>query len=295
MRTVEREKGIWVFVMICVFWGDVSCGNANSNAVAQVHSKDSKSFPRNSAKTVLTAFVEADLGDFNNRQNDDRYPLWWGLTERGGAPEDDGVKLFIQSYKITENTTKKKIRDMILNLEMDVRAFWLSGDPKISGASRRDVNVVVAGSMYSLGESNFFEAVLGKGGNAVILHRNKADYYYVPKDKRKWVFPVRMIKVKGKWVIATGSVPPEAFYGNKLLDLYSCEINKRRKINEICAGRRPFDTKIMESYRYLQSPTGSNESRFRSQFCGETDIRIREESVDKFVEKMGVLERVFVE
>ena len=103
--------------------------HANDTKKREGHSKGYREFPSNSPEAVLTAFIEADLGDIFNRDNDDRYHLWWELTELGGAPDNDGyMRLYVNSYKILKTAGSNSDRERVINLELDVRVIRISSD-----------------------------------------------------------------------------------------------------------------------------------------------------------------------
>ncbi len=266
--------------------GNVSICDAKSNKNKQQHSKDYKKFPDGSPEVVLTAFVEADLGDLYNRDNDDRYPLWWNLTERGGIPEDGYLKLYIYSYSITNKSIDKQSGDAIINLVMDVRAIWASGNPTDSNViSWRGVPVNIGNTKYSSQTKQFVEAVFGKTEIANRILNKEIGYYPVPKDKRKWVFPVRMVNKKGKWLIAMESVPLETSYLSSKIDWYKEERNKEIAINDVCNGMRKIDSHSMKPYTDdVKKKNGSNPQKFKDKFCKEDDIKARENNVKEYTD-----------
>jgi len=115
---------IWMIVILILF------SFSTTQAASNKFSKDYKAYPPGTPEDVVTKFIEyADLGKDANRQADERFPLFWPLTEKSEVPENS-QRLIIKSYKISG---KKELPsgDVIVGLKLDVRALALSScDPQ---------------------------------------------------------------------------------------------------------------------------------------------------------------------
>ena len=275
-----------VFITISLFYlllaGHVTyCYASDQNNSKYQHSKDYKNFPVNSPEAVLTAFVGADLGDIFNRNNDDRYPLWWGLTELGGVPDNDGyLKLYIKSYKITTSDKASQANHKTLNLELDVRVIWSSGNPKdISIINWRSIPVTVGDTSYLSNTQQFVKAVLGNNANRVL--KKEVDFYPVTKNNRSWVIQVQMIKKNGKWLIATKTLPFQSAYVNSEVLYYKEEVGREIETNKVCEGKRGVDQYIMErQLDYVKKEIGKSFKKFRAKFCTENDLKVRSRFIE---------------
>jgi hypothetical protein len=139
LTPVGVAKSIWfsevkhcalVFCLVAMLLAGYVVESHAKEKNTQQYSKDYKAFPSESPEAVVTSFVEyADLGKNANRQADERYPLFWSLTELSEVP-DNSQRLIIKSYKIDGKNTLPS-GDVIVRLTMDVRAIALSScDPK---------------------------------------------------------------------------------------------------------------------------------------------------------------------
>lgn len=219
---------------------------------SQQFSKDYKSFPAGSPEAVVASFIEyADLAKDANREDGDRFPLFWSLTELSSVPENS-QRLIIKSYKIDGKNILPS-GDVIVNLKMDVRAIALSScDPKDSGYNyqrnncnwRERILVVpdpATGGKYRVDAANtetFIRHVFGNSETSTRILSKTKGIYAIPKAAREWSFEIRLVKKKGKWLISQDSVPIEVRY-------IGAEINKYRKLailgneaEEICEGKR---------------------------------------------------------
>jgi hypothetical protein len=183
-----NQGAMRIVVIACLLIGVTSFdGNdcfAQNNK--QKHSADYKAFPTGSPEAVVTAFIETDLGDVFNRENDERYHLWWDLTEKGGAPEDC-QRLIIDSYKIARKRIEARTGDVIVDLEMNVCAIQLMG--VISREKYETTNYCRWRSIVRTNENRFslvspkefLEHIFGKNNISANILQKKDDYYIVPK------------------------------------------------------------------------------------------------------------------
>ncbi len=261
-----------ITLMVLVLFSGV-CDGKSGKEVLQ--SKDYKHFDAGSPSAVLTALVEADLGDYFNRENEDRYALWWKLTEIGGVPDNDYyIKLLIKSYKIILKN-KDANNNYYLELELDVRAISASGDTKDKApVSWRNIPVVVGNNVYGSGTKEFVEAVFGRDETSRKILAKEHGHFIVPVDKRTWVFPVRMIKPKDDWLIAMDSVPFQVNYVSSAVKLYKSEINREKAIINVCSGLRKVDNYVLERETYdVKRAIKHDLTKFKAKFCTEKYLK----------------------
>ena len=260
--------------------------HANDTIKRERHSKDYREFPSNSPEAVLTAFIEADLGDIFNRGNDDRYPLWWELTELGGVPDNDGyLKLYINSYKILKNTGSNIDQERVLNLELDVRVIRISSDKKNSDKiCWRSVPIHINSNKYHSTDSSFVKSVC-KGTQTIKIPPSEPSYITIDNSKRIWILPVLMIKKKGKWLIAMESLPLQVAYVHSEVDWYQEQINREIATDNVCLGKRKIDNYVMEQQLdYIKKEIGHNTSKFRSIFCSANSKRSMSNAINNWNE-----------
>lgn len=264
---------------------------------SQHYSKDYKAFPNGSPEAIVTAFVEADLGDIFNRENDDRYYLWWDLTEREGAPEDC-QRLIINSYKIARKRTEQRTGDIIVDLEMDVRAVQLVDDIlknetnetrnycKWRGIIRAD------GNRFSLlNTRGFVEQIFGNNDNTVSILQKKGGYYVVPKGKRKWTFEIRLVNKKSKWLISNDSIPIVSSYIGNIINDYKKYISGLNRMNEVCDGKRVLDKSILAEYEFGDDKKiALNFQKYKAKYCAEDRTSNRNDAIKEFASIIRLLE-----
>jgi len=253
-------KMIFYKLIFCIISTILVFNAANchaKNKKAEQFSKDYKAYPAGSPEDVVTKFIEyADLAKGAHRDDGDRYPLFWSLTETSFVPED-AQKLIIKSYSINGKSTLPS-GDVIVNLKLDVRAISeRSCDSKPSGYNKqlnnckwRDRTVLIHNSasnredrVSAASTDMFMQYVFGNSDlvQKIIYGKNSVPtpkIYAVPKATRIWEFEIRLVKKKGKWLISQDSVPIQLEDIDGELIEYKELVNKGIEITEICEGKR---------------------------------------------------------
>jgi len=249
---------------ICLIFALTFSTVGGVQAASNTFSKDYKAYPPGSPEDVVTKFIEyADLAKGANRQADERFPLFWSLTELSKVP-DDSQRLIIKSYKIGD----KKVLpsgDVIIGLKLDVRAIALSScDPKAIGSYNyqrnnchwRERTVIIHDSTAAYKgwrvntalTEHFYKYVFGNDSKIAkdLLTVSTKPYdvqriYTIPKTTRNWTFEIRLVKKKSKWLISQDSVPIEVKYIDEEIKSYKEMIRHGNEALEICEGRRVPD------------------------------------------------------
>jgi hypothetical protein len=229
---------------------------AKDKKCAIQYSKDFKKYPDGSPEAVLTAFVEADL-----ENTDDRFLR---LTEFGTIPDDSYPKLFINSYKISAKTCDKKTGDVLLDLEMDVRVIWPKENIRKIIIQQKAKTIYVDSIKYSSDSTQFLEAVF----NDTDMSNNEKYYYSMPTNRRKWVFPVRMVNKQGKWLLATDTIPYKSCYLIAEIDWHAKYMLESIAMNDVCRGKRKFDPKIIQrKLNTVREKIGNDIRKFKAEYC----------------------------
>lgn len=263
-----------------LFIGSVSVCHAKEKQVKQQYSKDYKKFPAGSPEAVLTAFVEADLGDLDNRGDDRRYPLWWDLTETPGQTSDDKpyINLIIKSYKIVGSTIDNGKGIATVNLEMDVLVFCSEGR---SFSEWEGMPVNLGTAKYAINSEVFLKEVLGSNLEKIM---NKESFSYpVQKDKRKWTFPIQMVKKDGKWVIANGYIPHRSMYVSTDIKNIEKRLFDNKSSMEVCNGKLSLQTymKKIRPIDHITTEIGTDMNKFNAHYC-RPEIK---EMIEGFIKK----------
>ena len=259
-----------LFPIICLismlFVGNVNDCHAKEKKGKQHHSKDYKKFPAGSPEAVLTAFVEADLESLDNRSDDNRYPLWWDLTETPGQTSDDKryIELIIKSYKIVGTTIENNKGIATVNLEMYVLAFYSAGR---SLNKWEGVPVNLGTAKYATNSKVFLKEVLGSNIEKIMNKDNSS--YPVQKEKRKWIFPVKMIKKNGKWVIANGYIPINSMYVRTDIKNIEKRLFDNKSSMEVCNGKLSLQTymKKIRPIDHITTEIGTDMNKFKAHYC----------------------------
>lgn len=287
MNEITRNTMRILLLIICLFSilfsEKVHVCHAKEKKSEQQYSKDYKKYPDGSPEAVLTAFIESDLGDMDNRDIDERYPLWWRLTEKPGLAGNDKryLQLTITSYRICETSIDTVNGAVTVNLEMDVRYLSTLGfDFKKWGG----VPVMVNGIEYLTNSEQFIKDVFGEKAPSII--NNEANNFYsVQKDKRKWLFPVRMKSINNKWVISNSTIPIQATNISMVIHVIKTQIFKHQSVKEVCSGNLSFQKYVREK-RYVgmvsMEETGTDLKAFRNHFCTPNEIESIEQSIINF-------------
>jgi hypothetical protein len=258
-------------LMIYLFATLLACSVADSHAndtKAQQYSKDYKTFPAGSPEAVVTSFVEyADLGKGANREADERFPLFWSLTELGEVP-DNSQRLIINSYKVDGKNTLPT-GDVIVWLKIDVRAIHLSScdsgrssayNYQMNNCEWRDRTVIIhnstSGREYPVSTADtqaFIQYVFGNSETGKAILSKKKGMYAIPKATREWKFKIRLVKKKGKWLISQDSVPIEVSYIDDEIKSYRSMVRHGNEAIEICEGKRIPDK---NSFYYAKETRG---------------------------------------
>jgi hypothetical protein len=216
--------------------------------------------PDVSPEFVVVNFIElADLGKDASREDGERYSLFWALTEYETVP-DSSQSLIIKSYKI-DGMNYFSSKEVIVRLKLDVRAIRLVGcapngndlahsylKKQLNDCNWRNriVNIYDSNirtfTRFNLSDSNrFINYVFGRDEVAKEIVAKKPSIYLVPKNKRIWVFEVRVIKKKGRWLISNDSIPLEMSYIDNEIEIYSEMIETWKKRKDICDGKLSND------------------------------------------------------
>ena len=265
---------------------------ANGSEMVQRHSKDYKQYPAGSPEAVLTAFVEADLDNVFNRQDDDRYPVWWDLTELGGA-QDSYQELIINSYEI-DRVPGGQPADLILNLKVDVKMIWVGGNANDTSSDWLDRTVYFKKIKMSLSPvKSFMTKVFGEDSKTANKIIDKVSGYYdVPKKNSEWVFPIRMVKKNTKWVISMESIPLQLSIARAHSDWYKKLYLDELAFDEVCNGTRKIDNYIMGKYAYGDvEKIGRNVNMFTTKYCTYDAIFLRQKIIRAYKTTINTLDR----
>lgn len=277
LRTGKRA----VIVAMSLVWL-VAVAQAESHAGSTpkvVHSKDYKKFPKGSPEAVLTDFIEADLGDFYNRDADERFPLWWNLTEKGGIPEDDNLKLFINSYNVKKIETISSV-EAVIALELDVRAISPFSTPE--SKTSRPITVALDGTVYKADGDLFIERVFGKDEVSNKIIKKIPGQYIVPSGNRKWMLLVRVIKKANQWVIANDSVPPQVSYLSTVISILHSARKETVAFKEACKSKKNFSPKIFGNNELIKREINNDYQKFVTSYCDSEHMRIRDVVISRY-------------
>ena len=180
-----------------------------------------------------------------------------GFDGREGAPEDC-QRLIINSYKIARKRTEQRTGDIIVDLEMDVRAVQLVDDIlknetnetrnycKWRGILRADGNrfslLNTPGDLWN----RYLEIMITPS----VYFQKKGGYYVVPKGRGKWTFQDRLVNKKSKWLISNDSIPIVSSYIGNIINDYKKYISGLNRMNEVCDGKRVLDKSILAEYEF---------------------------------------------
>lgn len=266
-------KLIFCIISTLLVFNAANCHAKNKNA--EQFSKDYKAYPAGSPEDVVTKFIEyADLAKGAHREADERYPLFWSLTETSFVPED-AQKLIIKSYSINGKSTLPS-GDVIVNLKLDVRAISeRSCDSKSSGYNKqlnnckwRDRTVVIHNSatnrkdrVSAASTDEFIQNVFGNSeiSKEILSGKNDMSFmeriFTIPKATRIWEFEVRLVNKKGKWLISQDSVPIQLVYIDEEIKNYNRVVMGGYKTKDICEGKLPPEKKGFYTKENLDDKT----------------------------------------
>ncbi|GFO56972.1 hypothetical protein GMSM_39790 [Geomonas sp. Red276] len=236
---------------------------------------------------VLTCFVEADLSDYSNRSDDDRYPLWWDLTENGGAPQDS-LKFVVRSYKIQQLGTYDA-KTAVLGLEIDARALVSNGQ-KIE--DWRKLTVSTNGVTYSTNTNVFVESIFGKGEISERIRAREDDLYTLPIKNRTLMFTIKVIKKNGKWVISKENIPLEMTRLQEAIAYFTTLKKMDVANNDVCDDKLSFKIYINKKLQngYVLSEVKGDEKKFRRKMCTDDGYKSRLESISSFSKILATLD-----
>ena len=266
-KSITRLLLTLVCLLSMLLVGIVNDCHAKEKKNKQQYSNDFKEFPAGSPEAVLTTFIESDFKDAEDR--------YLNLTESGDIPNCGYPTLLINSYKINNKFVDKQTGEVTVNLELDVRAIE-AGANRDPDAQCKNKTIYVNNSkrtLSSVGSTNHFvETILEQP----LLNSDKQDnnYYFVPKDRRKWSFPVRMVKRQGKWVIATESIPLITTYVSMEINAFINQIFKYNSIIEVCKGKLSIQRYVKEKRQldYASTEIGTDLKRFRNKYCTTNEV-----------------------
>ena len=265
--------------------------HANDSKKRARHSKDYREFPAGSPEAVLTAFIETDLGDIFNRQDDDRYPLWWRLTESCGAPEDY-QKLIIDSYQITRQVVNSPPDEVILNLAVDVKSIGIDGNPQDKNTGWRNLIVYIEDVQHSLASTKSLLEYLYGSENSIVnkILRSEGGYYKIPINKHLWNFPVTMILSNNKWLISTKTIPIQMAYTISHVNYYKKLIADRKIFDDICIGKQKLQSSILRQYSYSDYETiGVNYRKYKQKYCTDEEKAFRQKLINDYSNTIKIL------
>lgn len=136
--------------------------------------------------------------------------------------------------------------------------------------------------------SNFIETILEQSAQT---QHHQVREYPVSKDKRKWIFPIRMMKKHGKWLIATESIPLIATYISEAIKTYINEISVNYSMNEVCNGTLSIQRYFKER-RQLDISTaeiGTNLNKFKAEYCAPDEIKTRIKFIEHYKQSIQEL------
>jgi hypothetical protein len=294
-----------IIMMVCLLLG-ITKGNetdcfAHDND--QQYSKDYKAFPPGSPEAVVTNFIEfADLGKDANRQADERYPLFWSLTEQSSVP-DNSQSLIIKSYKITGNNSLPS-GDVIVNLKMDVRAIAITScknnddyyNKQVNYCNWReriinirDITTNTVNYNNTANTQQFINYVFSETKTADDIIAKISGIYAVPKNKRDWIFDIKLLWKKDKYLISTDSIPLEAKYIYDEINSYKIDIYYLNAMNEVCNGKRKLDRSIVQDYDFRI--IGLDLLKYKAKYCSHNKIEKRGDAINDLSNILQSLEK----
>jgi hypothetical protein len=248
----------YILIIVCIILTILTVSpkeGCAANIYKYNFSKYYKKYSSKSPEYVVINFIElADLGKDASREDSERLPLYWALTE-SGTVSDSSQCLLIKSYNIAGKSNVSP-KEAIVKLKLEVSAIRLIGcTPKNSNPVQNyrnkqlnycdwranvvsifDDNTKIF-SRFNLSDSiAFINYAFDNGQVAVEILEKKPNVYIVPKNKRIWVFEIRVVKKGGNWLISKDSIPVEMSYVDNEIEIYREMLKTFEKRKDICDG-----------------------------------------------------------